>query len=954
MKKDVLKQIEVKYNVEYDSTKKKFKIPIGKKSKFSEEFNNAKHEFERLESVIANTGGANVDTENFKSDKVTDALLKKYGFSKSEMGYFSAEDRARHEESRTKATGEVEEKAEKDAVKKSEEMSKTKLGKAYEASFGRIASKTGHHIKTVVFSLFLLTVGIAASVMIGNQLFMWGFVFLSLYIIFPNPSENKMVEDHQNYVFGSFLATRENRTNVGISFIKAVCRIGFIVCFVLGLYNYPFPMSNLILLLLVFFFYFSMPIEFEPSKPYDFILSIFRALFGLWIAITIFGLSKTGGIFHSPELGYITLAFFVVLPVATEKNNIARALGLAGKGSGMSYEMIDKIIFMGLMLWFAIGYGVFTATGLFTGTGGTVFLAVWIIGVIAGLTTPAETRPWMGVVLLVIGFVVFGLGMGDQYVGSAFFGQWWPTVHNTLTEALSPIGDMFGQFQNTFGQGWLLFANPVGYAQQITQGTYAQNELGVTGAYGLEIRKFDVQSIYLDEPFMIEIELENKGVFKARNINVELMTYIPFFRIGKDADSLESESSKMKYAYKDKYEKLWYKYMVTINGTKLNDIERQDALPIFLVGKMSCADFQTKAWSSLGMSEETEKRSMYIPFIVNISYDYESTSNLQIDIISNEEWNRLSAEDKLVRGPKLSIISSSPANLNLGSMDQPIKAGSPFFVGFNLTTTWPQKTAIIGGKVNLNLPSEFGMTSNDITCTGKPSCATTKDDNNCTFNLEKSDSMSAFCSYTRAPSITVPKKTYTVTADAIYKFAKWESMDTLINFKDVCMPRKGVTEMSVSETVELDKLQESGYTLTAGNINNYLSTNGFNANLASTFYSACVSSNIDPAFAVAVAQAETQIGKTGTGTKEEGYNLFGIKSSGQFVKYSKPEESIDAFCKLIRSEYVNNGQNTVDRIGCAPASGYETHCYCWENGPCSNWLTNIPSIRSQVQATPAS
>jgi hypothetical protein len=612
------------------------------------------------------------------------------------------------------------------------------------------------------------------------------------------------------------------------------------------------------------------------------------------------------------------------------------------------------------MLIFAIQYGVFDSTGLFTGTGGTVFLAVWIIGVIAGFTTPAETRPWMGIVLLMIGFVVFGLGMGDQYIGSAFFGQWWPTVHNTVGEVVKPIGDMFGQFQNTFGQGWLLFTNPVGYAQQITQGTYAKNDLGMTGAYGLEIRKFDVQSIYLDEPFMIEIQLENKGIFNARNVTVDVLTSIPFFRIGKDTNSLNNTANEMKYVYTDKYEKLWYKYTVNLDtemAKSLKDIERQDALPIFLVGKMSCTDFQTKAWESFHISKETDKRSLYIPFVINVSYDYEATSDLQIDIISNEEWKRLSAEDNLVRGPRLSIISTSPASLNLGSMDQPIKAESPFFVGFNMTTTWPEKTAIIGGKVNLNLPSEFGKFGTmpqQITCTGTPSCATTQEDNNCTFNLENSVSKSAFCSYTKAPSITVPKKTYTITANAIYRFAKWDSKDTLINFKDVCMPKKGTTTISIGETVELDKLQEAGYTLTVGNITSYLKSQSVDTNLAKTFYSSCSSKNIDPAFAVAVAQAKTQIGKTGSGTKENGYNLFGITEGSGFARYDNPEQSIDAFCKLIKNEYVSNGQNTVDRIGCAPASGYNTHCYCWENGPCSAWLSNVPTIRTAVQAIPAS
>jgi hypothetical protein len=673
------------------------------------------------------------------------------------------------------------------------------LRKGYKP-FKLLSEKSGHKIRTVFFSLLLLVVGITITALVGSTWYLIGFMFWAFYTILPDPEENKMSEDAGSFLFGSLLATRENRTNTGIAFLKAVSKVGVIICFIGGLYTQQFPLSNLLLLFLAFGFYFTMPIEFEPRKPYDFILSFFRVLLGLFIAIFIFG-AFGAGIFQSRELGWLTLAFFVVLPVATEKHSVARALGLMGKGSGESYEMIDKLIFVFIMLMFmggsALTGGFAFVGGFFSGTGGIIFSAVWVLGLVAGLMTPAETRPWMGIIILIVGFMVFGLGAGQQAMGTAFFGEWWPTVHNTVTEFMKPIGDMFSQFQMTFGQSWLLFTNPVAYAQQITQGTYAQNELGVEGAYGLEIRKFQVQSIYIDEPFMIEIELENKGIFDARDVKVEILTNIRDFKIGRDAATL---SGMTQLPEKDKYDKTWYKYavdMTTILGSA-NQIERQNIVPVFLLGKMSCTDFESTAWRDFGVlgGKNHTVREMFIPFVLNITYEYEATSNLQMDFISSDEWRRLSLENKLDRGPRQSLISTAPASLNLGSMDQPIKEDSPFYVGFNLSSTWFKNTLITGGKVDFYVPVDFEPFSTTQLCTktysgGGPGTGTYQNHNVYTFDLAGYDSKAAFCSYSKLrTSLSAPKKTYMVFANATYTFSKWDSKDTQINFKDVCWPRE--------------------------------------------------------------------------------------------------------------------------------------------------------------------
>ncbi|MFH1236996.1 MAG: hypothetical protein V1648_01150 [Candidatus Aenigmatarchaeota archaeon] len=667
------------------------------------------------------------------------------------------------------------------------------LGKATKGSrlISDFSRKTGHGVNHIISSLVLVIIGIAISAYTSNIWYLIGFIFWGFHMILPNPKENKL-DAEEFTTFGSLFTNTENRTNTGIAFLKAVAMAGIVVCFIGGLYSQQFPGSNLLLLFLAFGFYFKMPIEFEPSKPYDFILSFVRVLLALFIAFFIFGVLG-GGIFQSKELGWLTLAFFVVLPVATEKNNLAKALGKIGNASGASYDMIDKVVFVAIMVIFAVIGGFNLAGGFFSGTGGIVFSAVWILGLVAGLTTPAETRPWMGVIILVIGFVIFGLGSGQQSVGVAFFGEWWPSVHNGVNDFFKPMGDMFGQFQNTFGQGWMLFTNPVGYAQQITNGQYAQNEMGISGAYGLEIRKFDVHPIYLGEPFLIEMELENKGQFHAKNVRIDLLTTIRDFKIGHNT----VPTNKMeKLPKNEKTNEQWYRFTMDKNyinqamGINIEDIEMKETIPILLYGKLECEDFRSTAWNDFGFigGQEHTVREKYIPFMINVTYEYESTSNLQIDFISDQEWKRLSSEDKLVRAQKPSLLSTSPANLNLGSMDQPIKASTGFYIGFNLSTTWdPKNTAVSNAKVSLNVTKDLG----EPTCTRSFKFdLNNKDANVSAYIFELGFSNDGVCSYNGISRLEVPKKTYTITASATYSFTKKDTKDTLITFNDICWPKE--------------------------------------------------------------------------------------------------------------------------------------------------------------------
>ncbi|UCD02716.1 MAG: glucosaminidase domain-containing protein [Candidatus Aenigmatarchaeota archaeon] len=124
---------------------------------------------------------------------------------------------------------------------------------------------------------------------------------------------------------------------------------------------------------------------------------------------------------------------------------------------------------------------------------------------------------------------------------------------------------------------------------------------------------------------------------------------------------------------------------------------------------------------------------------------------------------------------------------------------------------------------------------------------------------------------------------------------------------------------------------------------------------ADTFYSQGERYDIDPAFAIAVARKETSLSKnTCASIPSECNNFFCIKDVDgdesdicyPWARYASPEEGIDAFYRLIKYEYIPEGQDTITEIGCHPNSGFDTHCYCvGEDTPyCRDWVMGVYSV----------
>ncbi|NOX71166.1 MAG: hypothetical protein GXO64_00510 [Candidatus Micrarchaeota archaeon] len=695
-------------------------------------------------------------------------------------------------------------------------------------------------------ALFLGIIGIILGAFFGSVI---------LVVAFSTWAMSALLPDAQKETTKS----KDGKTEIevwrgrGTATVKAFAQMTALILGLYFLYTSNFPLSVFLMLLLAFGGYGSFPVTWDEERTDEFIKSFVRMFLGVVvISIWIFG-----NLFQSKVLMWMGILFLAVPPIRRSENADAIRAG----GEDMFYRILF-LIGMGYIF-----YGVTSAGGWgLAGASLYIFYLIWGMSFVSGLFSAVEDMPKIGTILLIVALILFGTtGTGQENIGTAMFGQWWPTVHNSITNTLEPLGEVFGGFSKTFGAGWMMFTNPMGYAQQIMDGNYAKNPTGATGAYGLEIRNLAVDTIYPGEPFTVRFELDNMGPKDASAVNITITSSIGGFDLTmesgqtaeykKDHDAIETKGTDMGFAGAMKEMVQFWKNPVGTERlesqeemrtrnywTFLSDqrkINRGDILPVFLVGKIDCLEARQALWKSYSMpssvmtlsnigrfgvntpitvsnlatpgkrptipssSKLTKQKSRlgdgnpdalkYITFRVIEEYKYSTDSVLQIKFISDERWRELTREGKNFRHNVPSTMTSGPIKLNLGTMDQPIKAGSPFFVGFNISTP-KTKAKISGVTVRVKFPFEvnadnLAKCSRAYSSIKKPS-PKINDSWVVTWELGNGPSFYVFCHFDGSVlNMPGPEKTFTIQADAEYTITAYRDYDTQTSFKDTCFTK---------------------------------------------------------------------------------------------------------------------------------------------------------------------
>jgi len=471
---------------------------------------------------------------------------------------------------------------------------------------------------------------------------------------------------------------------------KAVAKI---IAFALILFQ--FTLINLIItLVLAFIFYFSMPLRYKTSRPYKMIEAWTRMGFGVYIAYLFFIAFGGSNSNVAISLFLMAVAFFCTFPVHIEEEEEGKiVVKISNKVSGLSESPIEKILF-GFIMFLVLPASniMFAWTGDITQI---MFLAVWALSLITGITSGPEGRPAIGILMIFIALFAFS-SMYTGYVGQAIFGYWWPQIQAFSEQFLGPLGDMWSQAQSGLSDTWLILTNPQQYYLMMQQKQQATKSVVKSGGTtkSIEINKIDLfPSVpgILDpsEPVIGNIELQNQGEFESGNIHLDLSTVWvnPVELVEEPTGSIEKlecsgtdEQSSGNPASCSWSETTYPKEMKMVtfvmeDGNVWGDLytectDNSDGSPCvcFTGCKLSTGNI------TYDHSGETVK------LYANLTYNYNVNVSIPFKMINEEIYKKKLQANEIVLQDITSEYTGGPVKATLWTPKQPARTGEPYLV----------------------------------------------------------------------------------------------------------------------------------------------------------------------------------------------------------------------------------------------------------------------------------
>ena len=664
----------------------------------------------------------------------------------------------------------------------------------------QLSRKAGPEVTKGVFAAAIIGIGAVISSLFGNYWFFIGFLSVGLYVLTPSPDSGKFQEGPMGW--GHILPWAQGGSHAGFAWIKSITKVSAIICFAYGFKTLG-DVFNIFFVITCLAGYFSLKVGYDPGKPGEFIESLLR--FGI-LGCYFIPLYVFASIFNSYVLAAIAFAFFAIppMPNTSGNQNLAEVLARGLSGQTAYYEMFDKLLFSGLMLFALLGSGVLgdlpligTLGWALTGTLKATFIYFWIIAAIGGFFSPARERPLTGMLFLGGATIIYAVGPGSQDIGSALLGQWWPTVNEGVTSISEPIGKMFGTLGKTFGDAFLLLTNPVGYATQLMNGSYSNNPVGETGAFGIELTTFDVSPVFIAQPFMITANIKNNGAYDAQNVAMILSSgyWSPERRIEVGIQNIPGITrlkisqiglTDLKSCINSEDEK-----DIACTHYYNSDKKPEDSAPI----SFSRLNIWQTVFSSSGItcdiSSKFELRKKSIPINVTLSYKYQSDSKVPVEFISQAEWERLARLDQL--NQKLTLVkseySSAPVKFPIGTpgLKNPILETQDFHIALNIMSDQA------GGKIEsiesivLNYPNDFELASDKCSPNGTEGNAQNGGKTITWTNMKSGDQI-FFCHFlaVKGKMGGSPTKTYIITAHAKYNYLVSKEKLVKVEFGSWC------------------------------------------------------------------------------------------------------------------------------------------------------------------------
>jgi len=403
-------------------------------------------------------------------------------------------------------------------------------------------------------------------------------------------------------------------------------------------------------------------------------------------------------------------------------------------------------------------------------TSAIIFIGIFVLAYISGSAGDQESRQTIGIVMILISFVIFSMGIGTQLVGAGLFGDWFPSVYQGISTVMGPIGEAFQSFSEMFGNAIFLITNPQGYAQSIMNGTFQQDpDTGLRGAFGVELSQMSTSPIYIGQPYSSIVKVWNRGSFTGENVKVSIKLgekspgdakYLVLYEEATIQDLGYHTREKDGVTCDTKSCSQW------VDNKQDNELVKVDQRQLFFES--------TEEGITCPAVIEYNLVEQFIPFEAVVEYDYEIDSFLDIEFTSQEEWDRLVAEGKFItQTKKPASLKNAPVRLNIDTLEQPIREGNTPHIGLYLISA-KDNGEVSDASITMELPGGLRVSG----CSPKPTSPTTfpaGGDSGTTFIWDNKDFSGGYLIFCTLESVVFgsedgPSKTFIVTASADYRF----------------------------------------------------------------------------------------------------------------------------------------------------------------------------------------
>lgn len=361
-----------------------------------------------------------------------------------------------------------------------------------------------------------------------------------------------------------------------------------------------------------------------------------------------------------------------------------------------------------VLVLFAAGIGMFVLLQPWNwNVSAVIFTAIWLLTFANGLFGGVEAKQAVGIIMIIITFVIYTLGIGSDVVGAAAFGQWWPPVKDFGKQTLGPVKDAFTDMFKSFKEAVKLITCPTCAARDILSGIYANpTGKGKVGSFGVEFEELSVPDgkITLGRPFSVNLGIKNQGAVEAKDVKISLgvagekegvfgLTTKDTLPAGKDTDVLAQEDAKQ--------------FLVVGNPTCKNLKDSNIVKEYSSARQLAEAAAEKANIIKEGEAASAGIQDYVFPITARADYKYSIDSQLTMEFISSAERERLLKEKKLERRKEKSTMTTAPLALSLfADIDQPIEEGTRFYLGIEAKAQERDGYAddVV---VKINLPPEF-------------------------------------------------------------------------------------------------------------------------------------------------------------------------------------------------------------------------------------------------------